>query len=69
MKYAIEMGSGAMTYVSIFMNIVSGIQKLIQVDTQVHKDTHRQQSDLISRVVSESISQFPPLQRLHDRDT
>lgn len=29
MKYAVEMGSGAMMYVQSFINIGSGIQKLI----------------------------------------
>jgi hypothetical protein len=29
MKYAIEMGSVAMTYISSFIQIVSGIQKLM----------------------------------------
>jgi hypothetical protein len=29
MKYAVEMGSGAMIYTPSFMKIVSGIQKLI----------------------------------------
>jgi hypothetical protein len=29
MKYAVEMGSGAMIYIPSFMKIVSGIQKLI----------------------------------------
>jgi hypothetical protein len=34
MKYAVEMGSGAMVYVPSFIKIGSGIQKLIRVDTQ-----------------------------------
>jgi hypothetical protein len=29
MKYAVEMGSGAMIYIPSFMNIGSGIHKLI----------------------------------------
>jgi hypothetical protein len=29
MKYAVEMGSGAMIYISSFINIGSGIQKLM----------------------------------------
>jgi hypothetical protein len=43
MKYAVEMGSGAMIYIPSFINTGSGIQKLIQGkgDTQ----THRQQGD------------------------
>jgi hypothetical protein len=43
MKYAIEMGAGAMIYIPSFMKIGSGIQKLLG-GTQ----THRQQGDLIS---------------------
>jgi hypothetical protein len=34
MKYDIEMGSGAMIYVPSFIKIGSGIQKLIEGDTQ-----------------------------------
>jgi hypothetical protein len=30
MKYAVEMGSGAMMYITGFINIVSGIQKLMR---------------------------------------
>jgi hypothetical protein len=44
MKYAVEMGSGAMIYIPSFMKIGSGIQKLIRGNTQ----TQRQQGDLIS---------------------
>jgi hypothetical protein len=44
MKYAVEMGSGAMTYTPSFIKIGSGIQKLIGGYTQ----THRQLGDLIS---------------------
>jgi hypothetical protein len=40
-EYAIEMGSGAMIYISSFIKIGSGIQKLIGV-------THRQRGDRIS---------------------
>jgi hypothetical protein len=47
MKYAVEMGSGAMiyTYVPSFINIGSGIQKLMG---RIHIQTHREQGDLIS---------------------
>jgi hypothetical protein len=38
MKYAIEMGSGAMIYIPSFINIGSGIQKLIRGN----KETQRQ---------------------------
>jgi hypothetical protein len=41
MKYAVEMGSGAMIYTPSFIKIGSGIRKLI-------RDTHTQHSDLIS---------------------
>jgi hypothetical protein len=46
MKYAVEMGSGAMvyTYIPSFLKISLGIQKLIGGDTQ----THRQEGDHIS---------------------
>jgi hypothetical protein len=44
MKYAVEMGSGAMIYIPSFIKIGPGIQKLIQGEPQ----THRQHSDLIS---------------------
>jgi hypothetical protein len=38
MKYAVEMGSGAMMYIPSFIKIGSGIQKLIGV---IHSQTHR----------------------------
>jgi hypothetical protein len=44
MKYAIEMGSGAMIYIPSFITIGSGIQRLVGGDTQ----TQRQHGDLIS---------------------
>jgi hypothetical protein len=44
MKYAIEMGSGAMIYMLRFIMIGSGIQKLIGGNSQ----THRQHGDRIS---------------------
>jgi hypothetical protein len=49
MKYAVEMGSGAMIYIPSFRKIGSGIQKLIcgHSDTQ----THRQRGDLISLLI------------------
>jgi hypothetical protein len=33
MKYAVEMGSGAMIYIPSFIKIGSGIQKLIRWDS------------------------------------
>jgi hypothetical protein len=42
MKYAVEMGSGAMIYIPGFINIGSGIQKLLVVRI------HRQHGDRIS---------------------
>jgi hypothetical protein len=44
MKYAVEMGSGAMIYIPSFIKIGSGFQKLIVRDSQ----TDREQGDLIS---------------------
>jgi hypothetical protein len=44
MKYAVEMGSGAMIYIPSFIKIGSGIQKLTAGDSQ----THRQYGDLIN---------------------
>jgi hypothetical protein len=44
MNYAIEMCSGAMRYIPSFRKIGSGIQKLIERDTQAH----RQHGDSIS---------------------
>jgi hypothetical protein len=44
MKYSVEIGSGAMIYISKFLMIGSGVQKLMGGDTQ----THRQHGDLIS---------------------
>jgi hypothetical protein len=43
MKYAVEMGSGAMIYVPSFIKIGLGIQKLVR---GIH--THRQKEDRIS---------------------
>jgi hypothetical protein len=40
MKYAVEMGSGAMMYVPGFIKIGSVIQKLIKGDTHTHTHTH-----------------------------
>jgi hypothetical protein len=44
MKYAVQMGSGAMIYIPSFIKTGSGIQKLIGGDSQ----THREHDDLIS---------------------
>jgi hypothetical protein len=44
MRYAFEMGSGAMIYIPSFMNTDSGIQTLTGWNTQIH----RQQGDIIS---------------------
>jgi hypothetical protein len=45
MKYAVELGSGVMTYIPNFIKIGSGIQKLMGGgDSQ----THRQHEDRIS---------------------
>jgi hypothetical protein len=44
MKYAVEMGSGAMIYTPSFIKIGSAIEKLMGRDTQAH----RQHEDRIS---------------------
>jgi hypothetical protein len=44
MKYAVEMGSGAMIYIISFI-IGSDIQKFL---LRIHIQVHRQQGDLIS---------------------
>jgi hypothetical protein len=44
MKYVVEMGSGAMTYIPSFINIGSGIQELERGDSQ----THGQHGDRLS---------------------
>jgi hypothetical protein len=36
MKYAVEMGSGAMIYIPSFIKIASGIQKLMKGEIQRH---------------------------------
>jgi hypothetical protein len=36
MKYAVDMGSGARICITSFINIGSGIQKLIRGDSQTH---------------------------------
>jgi hypothetical protein len=45
MKYAVEMGSGAMIYMSSLIKIDSGIQNVLR---RIHIQTHRQQGDLKS---------------------
>jgi hypothetical protein len=35
MKYAVEMGSGAMVYIPSFIKIGSGIQKFMRGNTQI----------------------------------
>jgi uncharacterized RmlC-like cupin family protein len=37
MKYAAEMGPGAMIYIPSFVKIGSGIQKLIRADSQTYR--------------------------------
>jgi hypothetical protein len=46
MKYAVEMGSGAMIYIPSFMKIGSGIQKLMGGGGDSKR--HRQHGDHIS---------------------
>jgi hypothetical protein len=47
MKYAAEMGSGAMIHITVFINTGSGIQNL-RGRGQGDSQTRRQQDDLIS---------------------
>jgi hypothetical protein len=47
MKYAVEMGSGVITYKPSLRKIALGIHRLIREDSQ----THRQQGDLISQLI------------------
>jgi hypothetical protein len=47
MKYAVEMGSGAMLYIPSFMKVGSGIQKLTG-EGDIQAKTHRQHADRIS---------------------
>jgi hypothetical protein len=47
MQYAVEMSSGAIMYIPTLIKIDSGIQKLIGVHTQ----THREHGDLISLLI------------------
>jgi hypothetical protein len=37
MKYAVEVGSGAMIYIPSFIKIGSGIQKLIEGDSNIQR--------------------------------
>jgi hypothetical protein len=41
MKYATEMGSGAMIYIPSFIKTSSGIHKLIGRDTQTARRSHK----------------------------
>jgi hypothetical protein len=41
MKYAVEMGSGAMIYIPSFIKYGSAIHKLIGGTTQIHRHTWR----------------------------
>jgi hypothetical protein len=48
MKYAVEMGSGAVTHIPSFIKICSGIQKLVcWGDSQTDKTTYRHYGDRI----------------------
>jgi FPC/CPF motif-containing protein YcgG len=51
MKYAFEMGSGALIYIPSFMMTGSAILKLIRLDTHTYIETQRQQGDFISLVL------------------
>jgi hypothetical protein len=41
MKYAFEMGSGAIIYIPLFIKIGSGIQNLIGEDAYTHRYTQK----------------------------
>jgi hypothetical protein len=41
MKHAVETGSGAMMHIPTFIKIGSRIQKLIEVDSQIRRQTER----------------------------
>jgi hypothetical protein len=47
MKYAVEIGSGAMIYIPSFITTNSGIQNLMG-EGDTHTEIHRQQDDRIS---------------------
>jgi hypothetical protein len=49
-KYAVEIGSHAMiySYIASFVEIGSGIQKLIRRDTNVGTQPHREHGELMS---------------------
>jgi hypothetical protein len=38
MKYAVEIGSGAMIYIPNFIKIGSGIEKFVRGDSQTHME-------------------------------
>jgi hypothetical protein len=48
MNYGSEMGLGALIYISNFITISSGIQKLIRGDTHTHTHIPTQEGDLTS---------------------
>jgi hypothetical protein len=41
MKYAVEMGPGAMVNILTFISIGSGLEKLIGKDTQTERRSHK----------------------------
>jgi hypothetical protein len=47
MKYAVEMGSGALIYKSSFIKIISAIQNLLWLDTHAYSRIRRRNRDLI----------------------
>jgi hypothetical protein len=58
MKYAVEMGSGAMIYIPSFIKIVSVIRKLIG------GGIHRQHGDLISLLLTICLQHTAALGRI-----
>jgi hypothetical protein len=62
MKYAVQMGSGAMIYIPSFIKIGSGVQRLIE-------GIHRQQGDFISLLLLSlsNLKQVPPCNLTNQR--
>jgi hypothetical protein len=52
MKYAVEMGSGAIIYIPSFIKINSAIQKLIGGDTQTQTPWRSHKPTFISSLLS-----------------
>jgi hypothetical protein len=55
MKYVVELGSGAVIYIPSYINIGSGIQKLMEGYTD-----HRQHQDSISLLLESRLKIYIP---------